>query len=243
MMNTQQKQVCSSKSNKGQIINIDGVVAYSLFIGIVLFLVNYILNMTAPFTNNINWIIKEKNTEVVKNMFPNEFELNNLNDLCNINYTDLRRTYVKYTINSFFMPHYDNGSGVGDIIFIRNGSTLNLKINLSTPTKIILNFKPEAQISGEINGTVSSTINNYNYQEITINASEANLNIKPIEGLVIFEIKKQDLSNAYVGNVKISNSCGYYYPSDHTSFNRFVRIINNNEIFYGFLEGDLWWTN
>ncbi len=247
------------KLNKqGAIIDVDLMIGYLIFISIVVLIINYTLRLTAPFNTNINSLNKEADTLTISEMINNKFSLSNFSDMCNINYTNLRRLTLTYVITGFKMPFIDENISHellnGSLTLIRNNNELIINAGTNgSPRTIglkIFSDNPVSITNKSLENNDSFTININDYGGVIIDA-EFNVNksdsdeiiIKPLNGIIGLRVYNVNLSNCFIGSVRISDYCGNKGLTRSTSFNRYALISDNKTIYYAKLKGDAWWTD
>ncbi len=248
------QQYCKSQSNrKGTVVDFDLIVAYVIFISLILLFVNYSLKMTAPFATGAHSIEKEESTITVKDMIKNKFNVNNLDSICEINYTRLRRLAVTYKIKGFVMPFTDSMHR-GEVSFVRKGDELRVITNTSEQENITIKIiLPQSasvtNISLESNDSFNIGYDSLSNLVVTLDSKTGNndedeIRIRPVNGIVMFSIEGANLSDCYVGNIPLSNYCGTKgVLGPHTSFQRYGLMSDGRTDYYVELTGDAWWTS
>jgi len=245
---------------KGAVIDIDIIIAYLLFITTIILMVNYTLTMTAPFTTSIESLGKEKNTITVRSLLRTDFGIDDFSDICNISYINLRRFSVTYEIKGFKMPFTDAGnfspdSINGSVVFKRNEDELHIltgSLEESKSISVEVTTKSSASVTNislETGDSFSIEYNDFDNLVVTLSSNVNNgdideIIIKPVNNIVSFRINGVDLSNSYIGNLKISDYCGTRgIVGSRTSFNRYGLMSDYRTEYYVKLIGDVWWTD
>ncbi|MFA5405797.1 MAG: hypothetical protein WC307_00360 [Candidatus Nanoarchaeia archaeon] len=249
-----------SLNRRGAVIDFDTIIAYILFTSTIIMLVNFSLGLTAPFATSIELLNKEKSTITVRDMVDTTFLSTELSSLCDINYLNMRLLSVTYEIKSFAMPVTDSlnfsaNSINGSVVFYRNGEELrvitgSVNEHKSINVNVIVSGSPSvSNLTLESNDSYSISADAFNNFIITLKSNVSNgdideLIIKPVTGLVGFEITGVDLSNCFIGNLTLSNYCGDKgIQGKRTSFNRYG-VMTDGRTDYGVkLTGDIWWTS
>lgn len=253
-----QQRKCLS-GRHAAIVDIDTIVAYLIFITIIVFLINYIIGLTAPFSTSIEALEKEESTITVKDLVNTEFGIDELNNACNIDYVNMRRFLLTYEIKGFRMPFTDAGnfspaSINGSVVFVREGNALHVMTGSQATPKIITVEVTLSQGASVTNVSLESgDAFDLRYDEfsnfiVTLDSSVSNgdideIIIKPVNGLATFNVYDIDLSSTYIGTLQASNSCGTRgIIGKHTSFNKYGSISDERTSYPVKLTGDIWWT-
>ncbi len=256
-----QRILCALKlSRKGTVIDFDLIISYVIFISTIIILITFALKMTSPFATSIETINKEKSTIAVQGLISNQFNVNNLDSICDVDYVNLRRLTVTYEIKGFNMPFIDDNNFLpnsinGSVVFKRDGSELHVLTGSSYQLKNIIVkviFSGSASVTNislESNDSFSVSYNSFNDLVVSLNSTVSDndvdeLIIKPINGLVSFQINGVNVNDCFIGNLSISNYCGVKgIRGSHTSFNRYGLITDNRTSYPVKLRGDIWWTD
>jgi hypothetical protein len=261
-MKVLQRNQCwqSLSSKKGAVIDIDIIVAYLLFISVIILLVNFSLRLSAPFSTSIESIEKEKNTLTLMNNLRTEFNINDLSELCNLDYPYLRRLSVAYEIKGFEMPATDSeyftpNSINGSVVFRRKSDELIIYTGSQVSDKTIIVeaiLESDASITNislESDDYYTIEYDNFNNLLITLNSRVVNgdvdeIRLWPVKGVVSLKVQGVDYSNTYIGKLKASDYCGVRgIAGPQTRFNRYGLMTDGRNDYYVTLVGDVWWTS
>jgi len=261
MKDLQPRQLYWSLLNKkGTVIDIDIIVAYLLFITIIVLMINYSLRLTAPFTTNIESIDKEKSTLTIEGLIDTSFGINEFDELCDFNYVGVRRFSVSYEIKGFEMPHIDvnnisPASINGSVIFKRDGDTLHVYTGSQHETKSVsveVYTREEATATNnslEPSDSLAVYYDQFDNLVIAFDSvvSEGDVDeviIKPLKGIVSFNVNGVNKTSIFIGNLSASDYCGTRgIIGTRTSFNRYGLINDGQTNYYAKIMGDLWWTS
>lgn len=240
------KKECSLLSGKG-VIDIDFLIAYSLFLVFVVFLISQIFNAMTPFKDFINFQIKEKEIETAygklkSNVIPYTDALYS----CNHSLPYYSDFYYSYDIMGLNFPYTDpqvqdvNTTTAGEIHFIRNEHDLkvligsnstayNLSFNIVFPDRFLIKW---AKVYFEESDTVDLTVDDFNNKIFNVNVSISNGDIDELQfnitnkkkGLVLLtDVTGIDEEKMFIGELKKKNDCRQVF-GDKTKIEFFASI-------------------
>lgn len=245
---------------KGAVVDIDIIIAYLVFISTIILMTNYSLRLTAPFATSINSLEKEKNTLAIRDEIITHFSINDFADVCDLDYLNLRRLSVSYEIKGFNMPFTDSNNFSpatinGSLVFQRQGEELRVKTGSVDLAKtinaqiIIPNSVSVYNVSLDTGDSFEIDFDPYDNVVVIFDSTVEDgdvdeLIIEPVNGLVSFWINGVELSDCYIGDLKLNDYCGTRGISGtRTSFNRYGLMTDDYTSYYVKLVGDIWWTN
>jgi len=254
------RQYLKLSSRKAAVVDFDTIIAYVLFTSTIILLVNYSLGVTSPFATSIDILSNEKNTITVRDMVKTDFLVSDLESLCIVSYVNMRLLSVEYEVKSFEMPlndaiNFSANTINGSVVFYRNGNELRVITGSSDQSylitvKVIVSSSPcVTNLTLDSGDSFNIQTDSFNNFMITINSTVSNgdldeVIIKPVTGLVSFEITGVDLSNCFIGNLSIQDHCGRVGVTGRkTSFNRYGAMTDGRSDYGVKLTGDIWWTN
>ena len=265
MRDLKQLQMFKSLSDrKGAVVDIDLIVAYLLFMGLIIIVVQLTLGLIIPFSTDFRTLSREKNIVSASELISTDFKSSDINDLCNeMNYSNIRTKSVKYNILGFFMPKKDadysmpNLSSDAGVLFLRDNNYLRVMIgsNGSPITNVTLYLYMDYGTT-VLNKSLESlenlsvyydSLNNF-VVKIQSRVSDGDIDevlIGPFSKrtLVIPEVYNVSIGSQYVGDLRFNDSCGTRgFKGVQSSFTRYGTLMHAQEFYPIKINGDIWWT-
>lgn len=243
------------------IINIDLLIAYMLFNLTLIILIEFITNLLTPFSNEIMIIDLEKKTEGFSDIINKKIDIENIELLCNASSHGLVKKQINYTILGFDLPAVDYEyispqDTQGSITIIRKDKEFSI---LAGSNSTSYNASLQFIISKNIGITNISLDNPDNYTKVTddlgnnvvyINLSFGGSDIDEMiittsaqtKDFIIIKVNGFPTNDVFIGNTRVSDSCGNESIGYKKTFFETYGVINNKENNFPIrIDGELAW--
>lgn len=247
---------------KGDIINIDLLIAYILFTLSLVLMVQFVIELIAPFSNEIEMLDLEKKTQTLQELVTNEFDLSNFNALCNLSLHGLVKKQINYTIKGFLLPSEDStfinpSLEERGVTIVREGQNIRLlaggiePLNNASIKLIFPKIVDAENISLESPDNYTSRLDEYLNHIIEINLSFGGADSDELiirtslnePELIIIEVKGLPKEYVYIGNTPFHSSCGNKSIGyEKTSFQDYGTMSHESNPYLINLEAELAWT-
>jgi hypothetical protein len=250
----------SCSSTRGQ-LNIDLIISYLLFIFFLVFLFQFVVNLTTPFTNAMVSSRENQVIDVVKAIMSKNMEFKDLAESCLIYHEQVESMRTEFTINGFPMPETDtsytqpNQTG-GNLVFVRDRNKLNILVgteDIEKNVSLVLIF-PKSMYASIVSGTnesndyagmiqdvfgnkvleIDSRVNSTDEDQFTILTQD--------EGIVaITSLSGMSYENVFVGDVPLQITCGLVKGGYSSSLEGYTTITKNQKLFPSKYKVNIWW--
>ncbi len=255
-------QLLSDK--KGAVIDIDLIISYLIFMGLIIAVVQFTLGLVTVFSNDFRTLSREKNMLSASKLISAEFKASDINKLCNeLNYTGIRVKHVEYEVLGFFMPKKDtayelpNTGAEPKVLFLRDNNYLRVIVGSGagsdTKVTVYVSMKYGTSVANktlESGDSYTTYYDSKGYFVVKITSTVGNgdldeIVIGPINNrtLIMPEVNNVTTSNVFVGDLSFNNSCGRTaIKGPQSSFLRYGTIMHDSELYPVKIKGDIWWT-
>lgn len=231
-------------SKKAQIIDVDFIVGYTLFMLVILFLLISTANLAKPFGDITETQVSQRKQLMLDNHL--DFKIVTIDDfqsICNISFGDVENVRADYKITGFNMPGFDSCSN-GPLSFQRDGDDLIIK-NENRNVEIILIYPHFV----DVNYFETDVFDNkkvYLEPDIGETRVEAESD-KPffikIDSICI-DNNCDNQSFVTVGCNSLMNSCGEKITSQKkTVSKRYIMMQKGQNQFPAILTTEIWWSD
>ncbi|MBN1923570.1 MAG: hypothetical protein JW791_02305 [Nanoarchaeota archaeon] len=249
-----QKQSSRSMSGrKAQLMSIDSSISYLLFALFLLYMSNYIVNISKPFTSYINYGELYKNSESLSNDFvTSDVSREYLNNICTTDYVNVVSTRANYEVEAVKLPGFDEETNpsIQGVHMRREGSKVTLFFNTGLETNFDLiivtnekvsfnNYNTEA--GDEFNITRSSSVVTINVHSDNTLSDTDDYELETTgDALIFFNYYENSFENVYLGTTPLSYSCGALRSLSKKSYFSSYAVLEEKEVIvaYGV---DVWW--
>lgn len=250
-MTTKRRRVSRLLFRKSQ-IDVDFILGYIVFIGFMLYMINFIFSMTGPFKDAINFNIQERRAYMLmQDMSVERLSVQNFEKLCNNSYDFISSYSVEYVIFGFKTPYYDTPAENYDVLIQRAGNSIRLLAKKSCSIQFVVPDESNAfvnKISLDESDNVTEKKDFFNNKVITIEIkTEENKEKEAIislmkDSFVTFSIESNGLENVFIGKTKVTDKCGKKSASSNHFYVEDLSLISDqNDKLPVAIKVDAWW--
>jgi hypothetical protein len=229
---------------KAQIIDVDFIVGYTLFMLVILFLLIATANLAKPFGDITGAQVSQRKQLMLDNHL--DFKIVAIDDfqsICNISFVDVENIRADYKITGFNMPGFDSCSE-GSLSFKRDGDDLIIK-NENRNVEIILIYPHFVDVN-YFEKDVFDNKKVYLEPDIGETRVEAESD-KPffikIDSICI-DNNCNNLSSVTVGCVFMIDSCGEKRSAQKKTVSKsYIMMQKDQNQFLSLLTTEVWWSD
>lgn len=239
-------------SHKSQ-IDVDFILGYIIFIGFMLYMIEFIFSMTGPFKDAINFNIQERRAYMLmQDLSVERISIDNFEKLCNNTYDFISSYSVEYVILGFKTPYYDYpDEGDYNVLIQRAGNSIRLLVKKSCSIQFVVPEESNAfvnKISLDESDNVTEKKDFFNNKIITLEIKDENNAEKEViinlmkDSFVTFSIENTDLERVFIGKTKVMDGCGKKSASSNYFYVEDLSLISNqNDKLPVAIKVDAWW--
>ena len=241
----------SQSGKKAQVMSVDSSISYFLFALFLIYMSDFILDISEPYSSQIRQELLYKNSEALEHAFTtNDVSREYLNNICTTNYTKVISTRAKYETKGVILPAYDeqvNDTKLGlhiqrqgnkARITFNTNTTANLSIIIITNNEVIIteeNTEPNDEYTKTKNQDTTlisiqdnNTMGDKDTYEITINDS------------VILFLDYENMEQSYIGLTPLAYNCGRIRSLPKKTYYSNYAILEEKQVIveYGV---EVWW--
>ena len=241
-------------SRKSQ-VDIDFIFGYIVFIGFMLYMINFIFSMTGPFKDAVDFSIQERRAYLLmEELSLGRNSIDDFSKICNKSYDFLSSYYAEYVLLGFKTPYYDTApDGEYELLMQRTGNSIKISAKKPCTLQFVIPDESSASVS-RINFGLYDNITEkrdfFNNMVVTmeINADSNNEKNAVItlakESFISFSAENIELDRAFIGRTRIKSSCGKKSASqNHFYVEDLIAVSDKNDKFPAALKVDAWWIS
>jgi len=247
-------------SSKAQ-INVDLIMSYILFVFFLIFLFQFIINLTIPFSNSVIKSRENQVMEILRSTIDERMTLSDIADSCIFYHEAIESIKTEFTITGFPLPEDDISYTLpnqtqGSLVFYRDGNKLSIIAGTEYSEKnisILLVFPENTHASlslltNETNDQVDFVKDFFGNRLLDLilrinSTDEDRINVlTENEGIVVISsLSGIDEEDVYVGTVPLKNNCGVSSGGYSSSLIGFTSVLKDQKIFPSEYKINVWW--